>query len=268
MKGTKLAVVVSDLHCGSEVGLSPREFKLRRGNVVSIGGNVCQAWLADEWERAVSRVAEIVNGEPAVLVVNGDATEGVHHHNNADLVAAEIERHLEMAQECLKPLLKICRRRFVVKGTECHTKELEDLLAERIKAETGKARDKWLIEVHGCLVDAAHHMGVTSRAYLEGSGMSITMGNARVNYARLGQVLPKVFLRAHRHCGGWFCDGSGMLAVTGGWQFLTRHGHKVVTDSIPSPTVLVLDWRNVEEGGLPNVHEIKCVPPQAAITRV
>ena len=41
------------------------------------------------------------------------------------------------------------------------------------------AREKWLFRIHGCLIDATHHIGVTSRAYLEATAMSIAMGNAR-----------------------------------------------------------------------------------------
>jgi len=133
---------------------------------------------------------------------------------------------------------------------------MEDVLAEKLHAESGKARDKWLIEVHGCLVDVAHHTGVTSRAYLEASAMSINLGNARVNYSRCGQRVPQVFLRGHRHCGGYFSDGAGMYAITGAWQSLTRHGYKVVTDSLPRPTMMVLDWRGKPAGALPMVHEI------------
>jgi hypothetical protein len=258
----KLLVIGSDTHCGSEVGLSPRQFKLRKGNVVTIGDNLCQKWLADQWDWALEQAKKIVGNDEAALLINGDAIEGVHHRNEKELLAAEMDKHIEMAITCWKPWAALAKKTYVVKGTECHTAGLEDLLAQKIKAEGRAAKDKWLIRVHGCLVDAAHHMGVTSRAYLEASLMSIHMGNARLNRARLGQEVPKVYLRAHRHCGGWFSDGSGLFAVTGGWQFLTRHGHKVVTDSIPSPTILILDWRNKTPGELPQVHEIKCVPPK------
>lgn len=264
---SKLLLLLSDTHCGSEVGLSPRRFKLRRGNVVSIGDNLCQQWLADEWDR-MQRIANKIIGndwDKTSLVINGDAIEGVHHRNEKDLVAAEMDKHIEMAIECFKPLSRKVKDIFVVKGTECHTQGLEDLLAQEIGAATGKAKDKWLININGCLVDAAHHMGTTSRAYLEASLMSIHMGNARLNYARSGHEIPKVYLRAHRHCGGHYSDGAGLFCVTGGWQFLTRHGYKVVTDSIPSPTAIILDWRGKAKGELPQVHEIKSTPPQDSI---
>lgn len=257
----KLLAVVSDLHCGSEVALAPPSFFLDNGNEVSHGKNIHQQWLWKNWMDAVGAVKKLAGKDPVALLLNGDAVEGVHHRNNAELMAAKIEEHIRMTEECLNPLLKLVSSRFVVKGTECHTRDIESLLADRIGAETSKAKDKWLLKINGCLVDAAHHMGTTSRAYLEASLMSIQMGNARLNYLRAGHEVPKVFLRAHRHCGGHYSDGQGLFAVTGAWQFLTRHGFKVVTDAIPRPSILLLDWRNKPEGALPQVHDITFNPP-------
>jgi len=266
MKKTELLVVVSDLHCGSVVGIAPPETELQSGNVVGFGKNLHQAWLWDCWLDMTKKVKAIVGDSTASLLVNGDATEGAHHRNNAELMASEIEIHTDMATEVLRPLLELCPRRFVVKGTECHTREMESLLADKIKAETRQAKEKWLLNIHGCVVDATHHIGTTSRAYLEASLMSIAMGNARLNAARAGHVIPKVFLRAHRHCHGYFSDGEGLLGITGAWQWLTRHGHKVVPDSIPRPSVIVLDWRESPKGTLPRVHEIIYTPKQNEIT--
>lgn len=263
---TQLLVVVSDIHCGSDVGLAPPKTTTEAGNEISFGKNIHQEWLWNNWCAGIEQVKTIVGDSPAALLVNGDATEGVHHRNEASLIAALIDTHINMAEECLKPLVDICHKRFVTLGTECHTLHMEDELAARIEAETGAAKDKWHFSINGCEIDAAHHMPTTGRGYLEASHMSICMGNARMNYQRSGHGVPKVFLRGHRHCGGYYSDGSGLFAVTGAWQFLTRHGHKVVTDSIPSPTFLVLDWRGLPEGSLPIVREIKFHKPTHEVT--
>jgi len=268
MRRTEIAVVVSDIHCGSEVGLAPPKVKLRNGNIVSFGDNIHQKWLWANWQTMTAGVKKIIGKERAILIVNGDATEGVHHRNEKDLIASEIDKHVDMAVECLKPLSAMVEKTYVIKGTECHTLNLENLLAKELGAVGKAAKDKWLIDVNGCLVDAAHHMGVTSRTYLEASAMSIHMGNAILNSIRMDHRPAKVYLRGHRHCGGWYTDGSGLFCVTGGWQFLTRHGYKVVTDSIPSPTVIVLDWRGKPNGALPQVHELKFKPPQDEIEKV
>jgi hypothetical protein len=59
-----------------------------------------------------------------------------------------------------------------------------------------------------------------------------------------------------------------MIGVTGGWQFLTRYGRKVVPDAIPRPSALVLDWRRRRNGELPEVHELVWTPEQDEIVSV
>jgi hypothetical protein len=87
----------------------------------------------------VARAKEIIDTAEAVLLVNGDATEGHHHGNSEELIAAAIETHTDMSVQCLRPFLSLCKQRLVVKGTECHTCNMENRLAEKIEAETSKA---------------------------------------------------------------------------------------------------------------------------------
>ena len=268
MKPIRMAVIVSDLHCGSTVGLAHPESEQSAGNIVGFGSNKHQAWLWENWNTMQQEVRHILWGDKAALFINGDCTEGCHHRTT-EIIAATIEEHAKIGVQCLAPLVKTTAGPvYLTKGTECHTHGMEDLVAERLKAKTGKAKDKWLVEINGCPLDVAHHMGTTSRAYLEAGSMSIAMGNARMNYQRAGHRVPDVFLRGHRHCGGYYGDGSGIFGVTGGWQFLTRHGHKVVTDSIPRPSVIVLDWREKRKGELPMIHEITFNPPQDEIEKI
>ena len=262
----EILTVVSDTHCGSVQGLATPETETEHGNVIGFGNNIHQAWLWDSWGKATALAAEIIGASEAVLAVNGDATENAHHRNNAELIAQDIDTHTNIAIACLRPLAALCKVVVVTKGTECHTLNMENKLAEKLDAVGGKARDEWLFEMCGCLVDVKHHMCVTARANLEASGMGIYMNNARLNRARSGHRMPKIFLRGHRHCGGWFSDGNGLFGVTGGWQVLTRHGNKVVTDSLPSPTMLILDWRGRKLGSIPQVHEIKFNLPQPDVT--
>jgi len=262
----RLLVVVSDLHCGSTVGLMPPDAENMAGNTLGFGSNHHQRWLWECWSDAQQRVATLTNGEPYALLCNGDATEGIHHRS-PEVVASLIENHAQMAATALRPLAEKAAAVFLTKGTECHTHDIESYLASLLGARDGKAREKWLIDIDGCIVDATHHIGATSRAYLEASAMSIVMGNARLNSIRAGHPAAQVYLRAHRHCGGVYSDGSGMLAITGGWQFLTRHGHKVVPDAIPRPSVLVLDWRGKQQGSLPTPHHLFYNPPAPEICK-
>jgi hypothetical protein len=262
----ELLVVVSDLHCGSSVGLMPPDSEIVGGNTIHFGKNHHQSWLWNCWQDAQAQVGKLVGRDPFALLCNGDATEGIHH-KSPEVVASLIEHHCAMAATALKPWADKATKTYITRGTECHTHDIEGYLARLLNAETGEARDKWLLDIAGCRVDAAHHIGATSRAYLEASALSIVLGNARLNSIRAGHPCAQVFLRAHRHCGGVYSDGSGMMCVTGGWQFLTRHAHKVVGDAIPRPSVLVLDWRGKPSGSLPTPHHIYFNPPPPEVVK-
>jgi hypothetical protein len=211
------------------------------------------------------RKVKIISGKDKfVLLCNGDSIEGVHH-GSAELIAAAKEDHLQIAIKCMRPLASMAKHVLVTLGTECHTCGFEHVLAEKLKAVTGQAKNKWHFSMHGVQCEATHHIGATSRSYLESSVLAPVLSNARLQSLRAGHVPSRVFLRAHRHCGGYYSDGECLIAVTGGWQHLTRHGFKVVPDAIPVPTVMVLDWRLKKEGELPDVHNIRFAPPQPEI---
>jgi len=260
MSAPLINVVISDLHCGSDVGLMPEVWENDVGN--EIKANPYQRWLSENFHYTWGRVLEYLDGYPFILTVNGDAIEGIHHRST-EMVSQKWEEHLDIAIRCIKPYSDLAEKIYITKGTECHTQSLEDALARELGAS--EARNKWLYEVNGCLVDAAHHMTTSSRAANEASAYSIQMTNARVNYQRVGHRVPSVFLRAHRHAPGVWSDCYGTWVVTGAWQLLTRFGYKAVTDSIPTPTIAVLDWSYSLPGELPIVHQFHAIPPQSEI---
>jgi hypothetical protein len=228
---------------------------------------VHQQWLWACWTDLQAQFARIRGKDKYALLLNGDLTEGIHHKSIESLTQS-IEDHANMAIEAVGGLAAKAHKTFVTLGTEVHTGLIEHYIAKKIGAEGKGAKAKWLFRMAGCLVDATHHIGVTSRAYLEATSLSITMGNARLNSMRCGQEPARIYLRGHRHTGGWFSDGQGMIGVTGGWQFLTRYGRKVVPDAIPRPSAMVLDWRRKRDGELPEITEIVFTPDQDEIAEV
>ena len=119
-------VLVSDLHCGSEVGLvHPRAPINDKGNVVDFGENAHQAWLWDRWQAMEASVLSALRGRRWALVVNGDCTEGIHHHS-PEVIATRIEIHAKIAVRCLERLALAAVVRYLTAGTECHTLGLEN----------------------------------------------------------------------------------------------------------------------------------------------
>lgn len=266
--GVDFVVTVSDTHCGSDVGLMPETLRLPKGNVVTIGDNVLQRWLLEKWRVAEELVYNLTKGYRVLLAFNGDAIEG-SHHRTTELVAQDKMRHVQAFMQCAERLVEMSDHRIVIKGTECHTENFEHEIASRINPIGGEARDKWFIETRGVKHDFAHHIGTSSRKYLEGSQLSIAMGNAELCASRVGHPPAHVYWRGHRHGGGYYSDGNRTMVVTGAWQFLTRYGFKVVTDAIPVPSIKVADLRNLSDHcPLPHIINYRFNPPAPEYTKV
>jgi hypothetical protein len=254
------AIVVSDLHCGSSVGLWPDGFETKTGNKIGLGKNLHQQWLWQCWQDAVEKGIKHFGKDPFALLLNGDLLEGIHH-GTKEVVAQDCLDHSNAAIEALRPLANASAVTYLTAGTECHVKNWEEYIATKLDGKW--CGDKALIEINGTLIDMAHHMPTSSRAYLEAGAMSITMGNARQNYSRVGHRVPRIYLRGHRHTGGIFNDGAGIFMVTPAWQLLTRYAHKVVGDAICRPGIGILDWRGCNEGELPATKLVTYEPKES-----
>jgi hypothetical protein len=253
-----LNLVLSDTHCGGDCALFPPEVELEDGTVIGHGRNKRLKWLWNCFLEMQTRFKAIRDGDPYILTLNGDLIEGIHHRTE-EVVSAKIMEHLTVAYVALGDLIRGAERVIVTRGTECHVRDLENVLCKEFGI--AKAKDVQQYTVHGTLVDARHHMPVTGRKHLESSALGIVMANCISNMTRAGHPVPKVFLRGHRHTGGAYDDGENMIVVNGAWQFLTRHGNKVVTDSIPRASAHVLDWRHCPKNSLPALHRMYYTPP-------
>lgn len=265
----KTAVIISDLHCGSTVGLLPPAFVTEDGNEIS--QNTLQKWLWECWIYAHDYKTKLLGKDPHCLIVNGDCVEG-NHHRTIEIVAANEGEHVRIAEQCLANVCSQAAKSYFVKGTECHVKGVETFLAKTCKAEKNPETqipifDRLDLNIMGNLMSVRHHFPATSRSYLEASQHSIQIGNAVNEAVRAGDQAPTILVGAHRHRTGHYCDGNRLTVVTGAWQGLTRFGYKVVPDGRPCPSIYILDWRNRKEGELPEVHFRAFNPPKAKIVQ-
>ena len=249
----ELVFVVSDLHCGGSGGLLPPGFRTFEGNEVR--QNVGQAWLWPLWEKSIAWAKDKAAGQPFAIVVNGDVTEGVHHRNK-QVISVEPEDHVEAARMSLEGLVDGASGVYVVQGTECHTEGVEASIGRELNAvenpETGRHSFVRLeLEVNGTLCVFRHHIGTTSRSWLEASQLSIHMREEQVQAARKGTTIPKVLVCSHRHKFGYWGDPSALVVVTPPWQIPTRYAHKVVPNPVIEPGIVSLDWRGLTPGSMP-----------------
>jgi hypothetical protein len=253
---SKVILLLSDLHIGSTVGLWPEGFICNEG--FPIGQNKFQEWLWACWQDMLGWAKTTIGKDDFELVLNGDLVEGIHHRT-LQVMSADVSDQTTAVLDVLGLLSARASRVHVVKGTECHTRNDEIRIGSALNGtrdpQTGQhAWDRLDLDVNGCLVSFAHHIGTTSRPYLEAAQHSINLGVEIHEAARMGRPIPKVICRAHRHRHGVWSDGNSMSIVTGAWQGITRFGRKVVPAAIPQPSAVILDWRSVEKGELPIVH--------------
>ena len=255
----RMAVLVSDLHCGSTYGLLPPGFVTGEGNEVK--GNAIQEWLWRSWEDVWYRVREHVAADPYIVIVNGDAMEGVHH-GTKEVISPDEGDHLEAAYEVLSALP--ASPMYIIEGTECHTRNMEHALAKRLKARpnpnTGRAAwDRLPITIAGTPCVFFHHISTTSRAWLRSSALGIFLANEQMHALESRDTVPRVIGCGHRHVFGSYEGPNGVCVVTPAWQGITRFGRKVVPSARVRPGIVVLDWRGRPDGSSPAVHLFEAV---------
>ena len=252
-------VCIADLHSGSTYGLMPPKFHTKEGN--EIGLNQIQKWYWKTWQKSWDWVLDTVGSDPWGLLINGDAIDGTHH-GTKEIWSNDESDHGIAAYHLLKPYASMADSVLLTEGTEVHTKGHEHQLAYQLDShgakvvrptEQGGAWPSIRMEMAGTLCKFDHHISATKRPYLEASALSIAMGSERVESARAGYKVPKVYGRAHRHKFGSFTDGYGIMFTTPPWQAATRHGRKFVPHAVIQAGIVILDWREREDGDLPDV---------------
>jgi len=248
-------VVISDTHIGSTKGLLCPGFTTHEGNEIKL--NAMQEWLWMCWERANDFIEEVVDDQPYALVLNGDLVEGIHHHTT-EVWSPKVKDQVTAAIQVLGPLSANARHTFVVNGTECHTRDNEDTIAEVLGAEidhqTGNfSFERLTLELNGIRHVFRHHIGTTIRRGLAGTQLSANLAEEQVESINNGERIPRVVFCAHRHKFGQYQDNNGLLVVSPPWQGLTRFGHKVVSQARTQPGLFILDYSNKQQGELPDV---------------
>ena len=239
-----LFLCISDIHCGSTVGIMPASVETIEGQIVR--PNKFQQWLLSDWDKCVRDFHAYRRGRPFWLILVGDLTEG-KHHGGSQIWSGEEADHGEAAIRLLQPIASKAEVVLSAKGTECHVRNNENWIAKELGAtpcpDSGQhSWDTICIEIGTKLLQVRHHMPATSRVYLESSALGIVLGNTQLSYARHKQRIPDIVVSGHRHRTGTYYDDEGMMVACFAWQGLTRHGHKVVPGSLPKVGFNVLDF--------------------------
>ena len=268
-KSIRVVAVISDLHAGSVVAVMPPVFKT--ANDQEVRQNPLQAWYWECWKRTLGWIDETIGDDPAALILNGDMIEG-DHHRTTEIISRDIGDHIEIARMVLQPLTLRFAKSFMLRGTECHTGNVEatlgKLLGSEINPETERrVFDRLTLDVHGTRLVARHHVTTTSRPWLESNGLGMELASVQLHAIRNGEPMPRVLCVAHRHVAGHVHTSEGICLATPAWQGMTRHTNKVVPAARCKTGAYILDWRDLPSGSLPRVHRKLFDAPHAkAIT--
>lgn len=242
----KYAVIISDIHAGCGLAICPID-----GCPLDDGGTyrpseVQADWLWPKWLAWWNEwVPKWTEDQPWVLVVNGDAVDGVHHES-----VTQFTHNLERQEACAVMLLesviraRACQAAYFVRGTEAHggksgqsEERVARSLAERTHKVVGTAHgiySRWHLKMRlgFGLIDIAHHIGTTGSMAYETSAVQKELEQLFVNAARWEKEVPDCIVRCLSEDteiltrGGW----KGMNDVNVGDEVMTFHTFKNVLE--------------------------------------
>jgi hypothetical protein len=239
-------VVVSDLHVGCQLAiLGPGGGPLDGGGVYqpSPFQNKIHDWWDQFWGEFVPAATK---GEPYVVVLNGDAIDGVHH-NSTSQWTHNLTDQGKAAESLLRPIVELCEGRFyMTRGTEAHVGQSgaeEERLARElgaIKNRLGQsARYELWKRLGPCLVHYNHHIGTTGSQHYESTALHKEIIEAQLEAGRWNRPAPDVVVRSHRHR---YMEtvmptarGRAYSVVTPAWQGKTGFSFRIAGGRLSEP---------------------------------
>lgn len=243
-----IAVVVSDLHAGSGIGLWPEGMTDHEG--APLPQNAIQRWLDQQWWKMLGELLDL--NERLIVVIDGDAIQGSHPDKDAQLTTASWDLQRVAAFRYLQPLREIADEMYMVHGTPWH----EAAGGEHVR---GLARDlgchktpagDWLywqlyLRLGEHVAHIAHHVGIARVPFYQASvplrDMYMLAGEL---YREYGPQMPGVDLmvRAHRHQGLFvYKPPRFRVAITPCWQFPGEIVHKSAPEVLQSIGYLLIE---------------------------
>ena len=150
----KRVVVISDLHCGHLVGLTPPQWYRRNPE-----GSKKNKYLTVQrqcWDFYASTIRSL--GKIDILIVNGDCIDGRGEKTGStELIETNRKEQCTMAVNCIK--FANAKSIYMTYGTSYHTGDKEDweeFIADKLGAKIGA--HEWL-EINGNIIDIKHHIG-------------------------------------------------------------------------------------------------------------
>jgi len=255
-------LAVSDLHCGSTVGIMPRRYKSLKGNVVL--PNRTQEQMADIWDDVTGEAMAKIGNEPFILAVLGDCIQG-RIKRETDVWTDNFNDQAQASIDLLMPFASQAQRTYLVTGTESHTHDVE----EPIGIALGVTPDEHgsfapgqidLIHQSGYAIRLVHHLPTSLVSRLQIGALGRYLHDARHNALEAREegieiTVPDFIAGGNRHKPGAAVDGKRVCVSLPPWQGLNRYAQKVCGTEVPKFGVDVFDLHEIDTHGRPGIHE-------------
>jgi hypothetical protein len=242
-------IVVSDTHCGCQLGLMPPTVKLDSGLIVQQSPLQKKMWAMwnNFWEDWVPKVTK---GEPYIIVHNGDVIDGVHH-DSVTQITHNITDQIQIAIDVMRPRIEKekCVGYYHIRGTEAHVGKSamsEEGVAKALGAIPDSignhARwDMWMRTHTDHLIHFTHHVGTSASAPYESTAVYKELVESFVESGRFNKEPPDCVVRSHRHRQFEIRiateKGYGISLVTSAWQLRTPFTFRVGLGRSSSPQI-------------------------------
>lgn len=228
--------IVSDLHCGSTVGLHPdTETELDDGGAYL--PSKAQRWIWDNWLTFLREAGATADESPLDILVNGDLVDGAHH-GTTQIVSNHPNVQMDILRRSFEPVLALHPDSLtIIRGTEVHVGpngSAEESFAASLarqglnvtrEVETGN-HSHWHFrgDVGGVLVDATHHGRVGGRPWTKVNGTMSLAAEITMEHAMRKERIPDLAIRSHFH--QWVDTGDAFpvrVLQTPAWQLGTAY---------------------------------------------
>jgi hypothetical protein len=250
IKKIKNLIVVSDTHCGCQLGLCPNQVILDGGGIYN--SSKFQREVYDKWEEFWNNwVPHVTKGEPYYIIHNADAIDGSHHGSTTQ-ISQNINDQRKIFVQVMTPILnmKNCAGYYQLRGTEVHVGKSgcdEEAIAKDLDAKPDENGNyaRWELWLHfgnnRNLVHFTHHVGTTSSASYESTAVYKELVEAYNEAGRWGEQPPDCVVRSHRHRQMEIRiptrNGYGISLVTPAWQLKTPFTYRVGIGRSSTPQI-------------------------------
>lgn len=245
MNRDTIIACLSDMHSGGSTALFPHYNKLQPNGFWQFknaryvpSGRQCD--MFDHFERSADSVYKLRDNKRLIVIHDGDAIDGIHHetHQLATRIYSEqIDVHLWLMNFFLKrtnydhssgDLI------YYISGTETHTKDTEDEIAEQLNAERrpdGQSWDFLPLEVNGKLIWVLHHGSAAGKSFSEGDALRNWL--KRIYWQCIKDKIrpPDVVISGHVHTPAYSTYVQDYHTIHGiilpSWQAKTRYAYMV-----------------------------------------